>query len=327
MKIVSVIKRVPDEIQHNLRTRFSEAEFCFCHGMDEGVHYLEDADVLITYGEDLDETKITAAKKLKWIMVLSAGMDKMPFEDIEKRGILVTNVRGIHARPMAEYAISMLLQVSRQAKTLMENEKQHKWDRRPTMTEISEKKLVVLGTGAIAQEVARLGKAFHMKTTGISKSGKRRPHFDRVFPVEQMDLILPLADFVVAVLPSTEETRYLLKKEHFAAMPETCIFLNMGRGDLVATDVLLEAVRNGDIAHAVLDVMEEEPLPEGHPYWEEKQVTVTPHLSGISPGYVPRGFQLFEDNLSVFLSGEGELQNIIDTKRGTEIENLYKIRR
>ncbi|WP_226585166.1 D-2-hydroxyacid dehydrogenase [Halobacillus litoralis] len=316
MKIVSAIKRVPDDIQIRLRTRFDEAEFIFCHGMGEARHYLSSADVFITYGEDLDAEKLQAAKKLKWIMVLSAGMDRMPFEKINERGILVTNVRGIHAQPMAEYAISMLLQVSRKEKKLMEQEQKQEWNRKLVMNEISGKTMVLLGTGAIAQEVARLAKAFKMKTLGLSRSGRSKEYFDQVFPVSQVDLVLQTADFVVSVLPSTSETKHMLKAEHFTIMPSDCVFLNMGRGDLVSSEVILEAVQNRQISHAVLDVFEEEPLPEDHPFWSEEKVTVTPHISGISPEYVPRGFQLFEENLEVFLSGAGELRNIIDPKRG-----------
>lgn len=316
MKVVSAIKRVPDEIQLRLTSRFKEASFIFCHGIGEAGHYLDEADVFITYGEDLDEEKIKAAKKLKWIMVLSAGMDRMPFDEISKRDILVTNVRGIHAQPMAEYAISMLLQVCRNARTLFRQEQAEEWNRRPVMNEISGNTMLLLGTGAIPQEVARLAKAFNMKTIGVSRSGDERPNFDKVFPSDQMDLVLPIADFVVAALPSTTETKFMLKKKHFKRMPSHSVFLNMGRGDLVSSEVILEAVREEEIAHAVLDVFEEEPLPEGHPLWKEDNVTITPHISGISPHYIPRGFDLFEKNMDVFLSGEGELENIIDPKRG-----------
>ncbi|SFK24587.1 Phosphoglycerate dehydrogenase [Halobacillus dabanensis] len=316
MKVVSAIKKVPGDIQMHLQTKFSDVTFVFCHGMGEAEYYLEEADVFITYGEDLDAEKIKAAKKLKWIMVLSAGMDRMPFEEISKRDILVTNVRGIHAQPMAEYAISMLLQVSRKAKTLLGQEQKEEWNRRPVMNEISGRTMVLLGTGAIPQEVARLAKAFHMKTIGLSKSGRTRPHFDKVYPVQQIDSVLAVADFIVAALPSTPDTKHMLTADQFKRMPKHSIFLNMGRGDLVSSEIILNAVRGGEIDHAVLDVFEEEPLPAGHPLWKEENITITPHISGISPQYIPRGFALFEENLEVFLSGEGTLKNIIDPKRG-----------
>lgn len=316
MFILSAIKRVPEEIQTRLEEKFNDVQFMFCHGIEEAEQHLPKADVFITYGEDLTPERIESAEGLKWIMVLSAGVDRMPFDEIEKRGILVTNVRGIHAAPMAEYAISMLLQVYRQAKALTFQEKDHQWSRRPVMNEISGRTMVLLGTGAIAQGVARLAKAFQMKTIGISKTGSSKPHFDETYSVEQMKEMLAEADFVVAVLPSTPDTQYLLKADHFKTMPDHTVFLNMGRGDLVATDVIMKAVNDAQIAHAVLDVFETEPLPENHPLWETEKITITPHISGVSPHYIPRGFELFEENLQAFISGRAELTNKIDPKRG-----------
>ncbi|MFC7064233.1 D-2-hydroxyacid dehydrogenase [Halobacillus seohaensis] len=315
MLVLSVIKRVPEEIKEHLEKAFGETHFTFCHGMDEAEDHLLEADIIITYGEDLTEERIQKAKKLKWIMVLSAGMDLMPFDEIDKRDITVTNVKGIHAKPMAEYAISMLLQVSRNAKLLSQREREHQWDRRVPMMEINGKTMVLLGTGAIAQETARLAQAFQMKTIGVSKSGRAKTHFDETYAVEEMESILLEADFLVAVLPSTPETKYLLNRDHFKKVPDHAVFLNMGRGDLVTTVDLLSAVQENDIAHAVLDVFEEEPLPEDHQFWEEERVTVTPHLSGISPHYVPRGFDVFECNLKAYLRNEG-MENLIDPKRG-----------
>ncbi|UOR13318.1 D-2-hydroxyacid dehydrogenase [Halobacillus amylolyticus] len=316
MRVVSVIKRVPDEIKERLIKKFGEVEFYFCHGMKEGRQHIKEADVLITFGEDVTPELLDEAAGLKWIMVLSAGMDRMPFKDIARRNILVTNVRGIHAIPMAEYAISMILQVSRQAKALVQAEQDHQWNRSTPMREINGQTMVLLGTGAIAQETARLAQAFRMKTIGVSKSGSIKPHFDETYSVDRMEEALSQSDVVVAVLPSTKETNYLLKEEHFQLIPSHAIFLNMGRGDLVASHTILQAVNENQISHAVLDVFEEEPLPENHPFWDEEKVTVTPHLSGITPQYLPRGFEIFERNLHAFLNKREEMDNLIDPKRG-----------
>ncbi|MCP3028835.1 D-2-hydroxyacid dehydrogenase [Halobacillus sp. A5] len=315
MFILSAIKRVPEEIRAHFEQTFEDVEFLFCHGIEEAEQHLPKADVFVTYGEDLNDDRINAAQQLKWIMVLSAGMDRMPFKAIDQRNILVTNVRGIHAKPMAEYAMSMVLQVARNAKRLMERERDHIWDRRVPMTEINQSTMVLLGTGAIAQETARLAQAFKMKTIGISKSGQSKEFFDETYKVESMDVALKEADFLIAVLPSTPDTKYLLTKDHFKKMPSHSVFLNMGRGDLVKSEDILNAVRSSDIGHAVLDVFEEEPLPENHVFWDEENITVTPHLSGISRHYVPRGFELFERNLNAYRQGT-KMENIIDAKRG-----------
>ncbi|GGD02476.1 glycerate dehydrogenase [Thalassobacillus devorans] len=316
MLVLSAIKNVKEDIRNRLEADFPELDFSFCHGIEEAKAELPEAEIFITYGEDLSDELIKQAKNLKWIMVLSAGMEKMPFSQIDKQGILVTNARGIHAIPMAEYTFTMLLQAARQGKKVIAHEQAHIWDRKVVMNEITGKTLVVLGTGAIGQETARLAQAFRMRTIGVSKTGKLKPYFDETHPSDNWKHVLSKADFVVAVMPSTPETIEFVKPEHFEKMPAHSIFLNMGRGDLVKTETVLEAVRNGEIAHAVLDVFEEEPLPEDHVLWEEENITVTPHVSGVSPQYQYRGFDIFSDNLERYLQGQEEFINKIDPKRG-----------
>ncbi|MBP1948097.1 D-2-hydroxyacid dehydrogenase [Virgibacillus litoralis] len=308
--------KLSDKHKTKLIEKYPDETFYFYKNMDEAKQHLAKAEILLTYGEDLTTDLISKAEKLKWIMVISAGMDQMPFEAIHEKGILVTNAKGIHKHPMAEYAIFSLLQVYRQGKQLIQNEAQNKWDRSVRMNEITGKTMLIAGTGAIGQEVARLAKAFQMKTYGISRSGKRVEYFDYNLVNESMVEVLPEADFIVSVLPSTSETKDFFTFEHFQMMPYHAVFLNMGRGDAVRGDDILKAVREEEIAHAVLDVFETEPLPENHPLWEEENVTVTPHLSGISPHYQTRALEIFETNLQVYKENSNNYVNKIDVTRG-----------
>lgn len=300
----------------HLQETYPKQSFVFCTDMQEAKKHLPEAEVLVTYGEDLDKHLIQEAENLRWIMVMSAGIEQLPFKAIHEKKILVTNARGIHKTPMAEYVIAMLLQVYRQAKVLMKNEANHKWDRSVKMQEISGRTMVIAGTGAIGQEVARLAKAFHMKTYGISRSGKNVDYFDVNYSTDQMMDVIPKADFVISVLPSTKETKYLFTDEHFRQMKDTAIFLNMGRGDVVREETVLKAVQDRQIAHAVLDVFTTEPLPEDHPFWKEESITITPHLSGMSSLYVTRSLDIFKNNLQAYLDGTGEFVNTIDLMRG-----------
>ncbi|MCG1028092.1 D-2-hydroxyacid dehydrogenase [Virgibacillus halodenitrificans] len=308
--------KISEKHQTRLKEEFTEQQFIMCSSMDEASAYLKAAEILVTYGEDLTPELIEHAAQLKWIMVLSAGMDRMPFDAIKAKGILVTNARGIHKTPMAEYAISMLLQVYRQANMLMEKEKAHEWDRNVRMEELSGKTVLVAGAGAIGQEVARLAKAFQMKTIGLSRSGEQREHFDENYQSTELESLLAETDIVVSVLPSTKETKEFYTYEHFKKLPKHAVFLNMGRGDAVKTEVILDAIRNKEIAHAVLDVFEEEPLPNDHPFWDEENITVTPHLSGISKLYQTRALDIFEENLKIYLQGKDDYVNKIDVSRG-----------
>jgi len=303
--------------QQRLKENYPDQVLNFYKNMKEAKQYIQEAEILVTYGADLTSELIEQADHLKWIMVLSAGIDKLPLKAIQKKDILITNARGIHKKPMAEYAISMLLQVYRQEKLLMQMETNKEWTRRSIrIQEISGKTMVIAGTGSIGQEVARLSKAFFMKTYGVSKSGRPTDFFDKTFTTDEMDRILPEADFLVSVLPSTDETKGLLTFDHFKLMPEHAVFLNMGRGDLVTSEDILKAVQDEEIAHVILDVFEEEPLPADHPIWAEENITVTPHISGVSNHYLSRALEIFEKNLSAYLDNSKEFLNTVDISKG-----------
>lgn len=308
--------KISEQDQERLTTHYPSEDFIFCPSMDEAKHKIDKAEVIVTYGSDLDETLIASAKKLQWVCVLSAGLDQLPFQALKEKDVLVTNVKGIHKVPMAEYAISMLLSVYRHERLLMIKQQQHVWDRTVKPLEISGKTMLIAGTGAIGQEVARLAQAFNIKTIGVSKHGRSVEFFDETVTTSQMTTRLPEADFVVSVLPSTVETKNIYTFDVFQAMKNEAVFLNMGRGDAVENDVILKAVQEEEIMHAVLDVFEQEPLPEDHPLWDADNITITPHLSGISPYYLPRALDILEKNLDVYMKGYGEFVNKIDVSRG-----------
>ncbi|WP_306454072.1 D-2-hydroxyacid dehydrogenase [Evansella halocellulosilytica] len=314
--IVLSSAKIRRDLRENLLNKFPEVTFIFRDKMNEAEEELPHADILITYGEDLTQAHIERAAKLKWIMVISAGIDRMPFQAIKEKNIFVTNARGIHKTPMAEYAISMMLQVARKAKAIISNEQNQVWERKIEMSELSGKTIGVLGAGAIGQEIARLSKAFQMKTIGLNRSGKQVENFDEIFSYDQMRTILERADFVVSVLPKTKETNNLLGLEEFKRMKNDAILINIGRGNVINDADLISALNEGELAHAVLDVFNEEPLVKEHPYWEMEQVTVTPHISGISPQYQPRALNIFEENLKVFLAKKENYINVIDLERG-----------
>lgn len=313
MKIVSSAK-IKSSIREELVNQFQNVSFNFFGDIDEVGEDLYDAEILITYGEDLDDEHIEMAKKLKWIMVISAGLDQMPFKKISEKNILITNAKGIHAKPMAEYTIGMILQVARKTKTLIENEKRGLWDRRIPMTEINGQTIAVVGAGTIGAEIGRLAKAFGMNTIGINRSGSAVDNMDQVTSIQALDG-LKEADYVVAVLPSTKDTHKLLNAAFFEKMKSSSVFINIGRGQTVDEGDLIEALEQNKISHAVLDVFEKEPLPKEHPFWGMENVTVTPHLSGISAQYQPRAFDIFMKNLQLYME-EKELINVIDPDKG-----------
>lgn len=315
MKVVSSAK-IKSNVKEHLEKTFSDVEFAFFSNMKEARKALPDAQVLITYGEDLTIELIEEAKSLQWIMVISAGLEKMPFTVIKERGIIVTNARGIHQIPMAEYTIAMMLQVSRQTKQLIENEAKQIWDRRLPMAELNGKIIGILGAGAIGTKIAQYAKTFNMKTIGLNRSGKAVTNFDEMVNVQNIHLLLEQSDFIVSVLPSTPETIGFLNRDFFSQMKKTAVFINIGRGNTVVEEDLIAILEEKKISHAVLDVFVEEPLPNGHRFWEMDNVTITPHISGISPQYQERAFEIFEENLKVFQQKEKNYRNFIDLEKG-----------
>lgn len=315
MKIVSTTI-IKEEIRNDLIKKYPKISFESFRDINEADRSLGQAEILITYGEDLSEQIIERMKQLKWIMVISAGLDLLPFDSLKKRNILVTNARGIHQIPMAEYTISMMLQVARNTKQLIEHEQAGIWDRTVPMMELHGKTIGILGTGAIGTEIARYAKVFKMETIGFNRSGKRIGTFDKVVSLENIDQLLTSSDFVVSVLPSTNETNELINGSMFEQMKNSAVFINIGRGKNVNETDLLAALEEQKIAHAVLDVFVEEPLPKRHPFWKMDNVTVTPHLSGISPQYIPRAMKIFEENLETYLNADLNYINEVDLDRG-----------
>ncbi|HEY4552780.1 MAG TPA: D-2-hydroxyacid dehydrogenase [Bacillaceae bacterium] len=305
-----------EDLKEELLDEFAGHEFLFTErGVKLGKD-LEDADVLVTYGEDLDEEDIHRAGKLKWIMVTSAGVEKMPLPAIAHKRILMTNARGIHKIPMAEFTMSFLFQHAKQSKQLWEQERQGVWNRKAAFKEIYEETILVVGAGAIGTQIAKLARAFGMKTAGVNSSGNAVEGFDAIYSMDRLLEGLKDADYVVSVLPSTPSTKHVYKKEHFQNMKETAVFINIGRGDAVKEEVLLEALRNKEIDHAYLDVFKTEPLQEDHPFWTMDNVTVTPHISSISSKYLPRSMEIFRANLHTFINNGDQYVNIIDPERG-----------
>lgn len=315
MNIVSSI--MPKEaIMEKMKKTFPEANFYFFKGIEQAREHLHDCEVFITYGGDLTEEDVESANKLKWIMVMSAGVDKMPLEACRNKGILITNARGIHKIPMAEYTLGMMLQYEKKMKTLWENEKDENWERRIGAGELCGKTVLILGTGAIGGEIARLAKAFRMATIGVNRSGRKAEFFDEIYKVDRLGECVQAADYVISVLPSTKETYHLLTYEHFEKMKKTAVFVNIGRGDVVPENVLIKALENSEIAHAILDVFEMEPLPEGHPFWKMENATVTPHVSSLTKKYLPRAFEIFEENLHIYMADGKNFVNEIDYNKG-----------
>ncbi|MEK4254602.1 D-2-hydroxyacid dehydrogenase [Ureibacillus sp. FSL K6-2830] len=313
MRVYFTFDPRPD-LKESLLKDFPEVDFVFHKKIDE--EELAKAEVLVTYGEDLDNEKIKIAEKVEWIFVASAGIEKMPAQAIADRGIIVSNVRGIHKKPMAESILAHLLSIKRALPFIYKQQSEKIWNQQTKLYELNGSTALILGPGAIGSEVGRMLQAFEVYTIGLNRSGESAPYMNETHSMDKLKQLLPKADIVISILPSTKETKYLLTYEDFTLMKNNCIFMNFGRGDLVRTEDLIKALEEKQIFYAVLDVYETEPLPSDSKLWEMDNVTLSPHISSRSSRYLERSFEIFKPSLRKWMSGERDLENVMDILRG-----------
>jgi phosphoglycerate dehydrogenase-like enzyme len=252
--------------------------------------------------------------RVRWIHSIWAGAGEqvaaaeLTREELER--VTITTSAGVHATPLAEFALLGLLAFAKGLPRLIRDKADRRWESY-VMDELRDRTLLVLGVGSIGREVARLASAFGMRTIGIKRTPGEVPHVDEVHPAARLRELLPHADAVVVTLPSTAATRGLLDREAIALLPPHAVLVNVGRGSVVDEEALVEALREGRLAGAALDVFAHEPLPAESPLWELPNVLLAPHTAARSVHELERIVELFCDNLRRYLRGE-ELRNRVD---------------
>ncbi len=242
-------------------------------------------------------------ENLKWIHLFSAGVEKVLTPEIKKSKIIVGNSSGIHAIPIAEHVLGMMLIFTRRFYESFKMQQQKIWKKDPTVTEFKEKTVVVVGLGNIGKEIARLSYCLDANVIAIKRDAKNQ------------DEILAKGDFVVISLPLTQQTRHLFNLSKFKKMKKTAVIINIGRGPIINEKDLITALEQKIIGGAGLDVTEEEPLSKESKLWEMENVIITPHHSGWSEKYMDRAIDLFCLNLKAYLKGK-KLPNLVDKTRG-----------
>ncbi|HEX7063710.1 MAG TPA: D-2-hydroxyacid dehydrogenase [Bacillales bacterium] len=276
---------------------------------------LEQTEIWITYGFDVTKENLDRMPGLKWIQVFQAGIEHIPLDELNRRGIRLTNVKGIHGIPMAEYVMGMVLYVVRDMARFIRDQKQNVWNREDLVDEAFGKTMAVFGAGTIGTMVAEKAKMFDMRVIGVNTSGEGRWPFDEMYTLDQKSEVLQRSDFVVLLLPVTEATHHCIGLEELKQMKPGAYLINTGRGALVDTEALMSELRAGTIRGAALDVFEEDPLPKDHPLWDMENVFITPHLSAKTVRYLDRCIDKFEQNLKHYENGDPMI-NQVDVAKG-----------
>lgn len=295
----------------------AHAEVLFIRA-DELPGRLDDADALFLWDffSPALSTAWTAPERLRWVHVASAGVDSLLFPELVQSDVVVTNSRGVFERPIAEYVLACVLAFAKDLPRTLELQRRASWCHRETRT-IHGQRVLVVGTGAIGRAIGRLLRATGMDVVGLGRTARGGGvDFASIRAADELHDVLPDVDYVVIAAPLTDATRGMFDAAAFAAMKPTARLINVGRGPIVDETALADALRDGRLAGAALDVFEVEPLPETSPLWADVPgVIISPHMSGDAVGWLDRLATLFETNFARWNAGD-PLLNVVDKRLG-----------
>jgi phosphoglycerate dehydrogenase-like enzyme len=305
-----------------------------CHDVDQVATALaEHPSVEVLYTFDLPSNALDLAPRLRWLQLHSAGANHLLDHPIMKSDVAITTISGIHATPIAEYVFASILAYRWRVPRWTHCQREARWPSgrwdlyaRP---ELRDSTLGIVGYGNIGREVGRIGQAFGMQVLAIRRSaGRARRSYaaehapdaagaipTRLYAPDALHEMLSECDYVVVAVPLTPETVRLIGPAELRAMKPSAYLVNIARGPIVDEAALVQALRQGWIAGAGLDVFEQEPLPADSPLWNLENVLISPHVAGFTPRYDERATALFAENLDCYLSGELML-NLVDKTRG-----------
>lgn len=277
---------------------------------------LSEAEVLYDFPRGYTGNLIEAAPKLRWVQGSMAGAgevaDKAGLKDTD---VMVTTASGVFSGPLAEFALAALLSHAKQFDRLRREKEEKAW-RQSTTGSLEDKTLCIAGLGNIGRAVAERARPFGMRVAGVKRTVREDDlaweYADDLYETKDLKGVLAEADYVVVTLPGTPETQHLLDSGTIEAIKEGAYFVNIGRGSVVDETALVEALRDGHLSGAALDVFETEPLSQDSPLWEMESVIISPHSTDMVPELInKRQTKLFCDNLRRYLAGE-ELINVLD---------------
>lgn len=255
------------------------------------------------------------ASRLKWLQVPQAAPPAGYFySELVAHPVTMTNLRGIFADRIPAHIMAYVLVFARGLHLYMRRQVERRWERDDAapVVHLPDATALIVGVGSIGAETARLCAAFGMRVIGVDPRQTEAPEDVReLHRPDQLDRLLPLADFVILTMPHTPKTEGLFDARRFGLMKQSAFFINIGRGRTTRLDDLNRALRDGVIAGAGLDVYEIEPLPDGHPLWDAPNTLLTPHVAGQGPSLDRARNGIIIENARRFAAGQ-PLLNVVD---------------
>jgi len=302
-----------EEHVSRFRERFPDVEFVCKPREALADGDLDGAEAFVGWPTDAE---LAAMPQLRWIQLPSAGANGYVDHRTLPQEVAITTSSGVFGVPGAEHAIALILAFTRQLHVHMRQQSERVWRRNPHCLEVQDATVAVIGLGDIGKEIARKAKGLGAYVIGVKRSPSAPPEgVDELRLIGELDDVLARADFVVAALPLSDDTRRLIDAGRIARMKQGAVFINVGRGPTVDEAALIEALADGRLEGAGLDVTDVEPLPADSPLWSMPNVLITSHSVGVSPKKAERRTALYLDNFERFLAGK-PLRNQVDRMRG-----------
>lgn len=281
---------------------------------------IRDAEVYCGFG--IPREVFVAGRELRWVHSGAAGVGSSLYPEMRESDVLLTNSAGLHAEPLAEHALALMLHFSRGLDVAGAARRRRAWAH-PELAglgspvrELTGATAGVVGYGGIGSAVGRRASAVGMRVLGLrSRPEEGGEGTDRMFGPDGLDELLEASDYLVLCVPETPETERLIGLRELALLGQDGVLINVARGGVVDEEALVRVLREDGLRGAGLDVFEEEPLPPDHPLWELDRVVITPHTGAVSPRFWERETDLILENLRRYRRGE-PLVNEVDKARG-----------
>jgi len=279
-----------------------------------------DAEVILV-GIGMNREKIapvfSLAPNVKWVHALAAGVDSLLFPALQESPVTLTNAAGVYGASLAEWSLGAMLFFAKNFRQLVRNQETRKWED-IGVSVLHGATLGLLGFGGIGRATARLAKAFGMKVVALRRrSGSETGNgpADMLLGPDQKAEFFHRCDYIVCSLPLTAETRRFVGETELRTMKNSAVFINVGRGAVVEETALVRALREEWIRGAAMDVFEVEPLPPGHPFYEMKNVLLSPHCADHTGAWREDTMRFFLENFHRYRTGR-PLKNIVDKRAG-----------
>src|SRR5712691_5195718 len=312
---------LPRHFVDQLRRQFPQHTFLDAWDRETLRRLLPEVDAAFTPFVDRDV--FPSATRLQWVQSPAVGVGSLMFPELLASPVVITSARGIRARAIAEHVLGVCIALARRLPAAMRAQLAHRWAQDELegatvdIRTLEGQRMGIVGLGAIGIELVKIARPFGLRISAIRRRvGEPGPEgVDEIWPLDRLNDLLSKSDIVILALPHTPGTRQLIGRAEINRMKPGAFLVNIARGKLIDDDAVAEALKNGRLGGAALDVFTKEPLDPASPYWDLPNVIITPHTSGAMQDYWTPLVALFAANLRRFEKGE-PLLNVVDKVAG-----------